>query len=249
MFHDDEICGNPLPRGVLSLTYDDGPGLQTIEIGELLAAHGIGATFFVLGKNVQGRGATIAHLRSLGHLIGNHTFEHPRLPELTSSGGDATLELLRTHDLISDPHVSEAMLFRAPHGAWKNEDEPCSPVARALNECQRLSGYVGPIGWDIDGADWRYWLEGRSVADCAGRYLSEITAAGSGIVLLHDGSEVEELSRVNQTFRADTGADRGALGSGFPLRAARRATPSPDRPWRPPVVRAVLTKSSGSPRS
>ncbi len=169
MFYDHVIRGNPLPRGVLSLTYDDGPGPHSIEIGELLASHGIGVTFFVLGKNVQGRQAAIARLKSLGHLIGNHTFGHPRLPDLMADGGDVAAELIRTHELIADPHESGPVFFRAPHGDWNRDGDDGEAVASALNQCPRLHEYVGPIGWDIDGADWRFWREGRSVADCAAR--------------------------------------------------------------------------------
>jgi peptidoglycan/xylan/chitin deacetylase (PgdA/CDA1 family) len=201
MFYDEVIRGLPPAAGTLSLTYDDGPGPHTADIGEFLAEEGVRATFFVLGMNVHGRERVIERLHQLGHLIGNHTYHHPRLPALAAAGRDVALDLLRAHDVIAAAAGgAETRFFRPPHGDWNVKDSFRSPVAVALNGCARLRGYVGPIGWDVDGADWKYWLEGRSVAECERRYMREIAAAGGGIVLMHDGSEYDELSRVNETF-------------------------------------------------
>jgi hypothetical protein len=53
--------------------------------------------------------------------------------------------------------------------------------------------YVGSIFWnvggqltDTTGADWACWSNGVAVDDCAGRYMSEMSAKGRGIILMHD---------------------------------------------------------------
>jgi peptidoglycan/xylan/chitin deacetylase (PgdA/CDA1 family) len=199
MFLDHELRGDGLARNELCLTFDDGPGPDTMAIAEYLAAEGIAATFFVLGKNASGRDQELRHLRTLGHCVGNHGYSHLRLPELLASGGDPVSEVIRTHEMIDDVIVHGPAFFRPPHGAWRGRDEVMSAVGRMLNATEALHGYIGPIGWDIDGADWRYWKETRSVNECAARYFTEIAKAGRGIVLLHDGSEDPVLSRVNRT--------------------------------------------------
>jgi peptidoglycan/xylan/chitin deacetylase (PgdA/CDA1 family) len=199
MFLDQEIRGDGLARNELCLTFDDGPGPDTMAIAELLADEGISATFFVLGKNATGRGQELRRLRTLGHLVGNHGYSHLRLPQLLASGGDPVSELVRTHEMIEDVLVDGPAFFRPPHGAWRGTDELTSAVGRMLNSTEALRGYIGPIGWDINGADWLYWKESRSVNECAARYFAEIAKAQLGIVLLHDGSEDEALSRVNRT--------------------------------------------------
>ncbi len=51
MFFDQDIIGNRLPPGTICLTYDDGPGPETLELGRYLAEQHIPATFFVIGQH------------------------------------------------------------------------------------------------------------------------------------------------------------------------------------------------------
>src|SRR5207248_8594768 len=90
MFFDVDIIGDQLPPGTLCFTYDDGPGRtegdendpgpRTAELGALLHSEGVPATFFAVGKFAVEFGGILAGLRSLGHLVANHTFDHPSLP-------------------------------------------------------------------------------------------------------------------------------------------------------------------------
>ncbi len=199
MFLDHELRGDGMDRNELCLTFDDGPGPDTVSIAEYLAAEGISATFFILGKNASGRGQDLLRLRTLGHLVANHGYSHLRLPDLLASGGDPVSELVRTHEMIEDVLAPGPAFFRPPHGAWRGRDEVISAVGRTLNATKALRNYIGPIGWDIDGADWLHWRETRSVNECAARYFAEIAEAGRGIILLHDGSEDAVLYRANRT--------------------------------------------------
>ena len=203
MFLDHELRGDGISPSALCqavpTTFDDGPGPETMAIAEYLAADGIPATFFVLGKNASGRGEDLVRLRTLGHVVGNHAYSHVRLPDLVASGGDPVSELIRTHEMIADVLDHGPAFFRPPHGAWRGRVEDISAVARTLNATDALRSYIGPIGWDIDGADWQYWKETRSVNECAARYFAETAEAGRGIVLLHDASEDPVLYRTNRT--------------------------------------------------
>ncbi|QEH33012.1 Peptidoglycan-N-acetylglucosamine deacetylase [Aquisphaera giovannonii] len=199
MFLDHEIRGDGLDRDALCLTFDDGPGPATPGIAEYLATEGISATFFVLGRNARGRGPELRRLRALGHLVGNHGHDHRHLPDLLAAGGDPALDVARGHAAIADALGEAPTLFRPPHGAWRGASEAGSAVARRLNECEALRGYLGPIGWDVDGADWRAWREGHPANRCAARYAEEIAGGRRGIVLLHDGSEDPSLGPANRT--------------------------------------------------
>lgn len=64
-------------RGVLAVTLDDGPGSSlTPEVLTLLAAHGAKASFFPLGKNIEGREELLRRIVAEGHEICSHGYDH-----------------------------------------------------------------------------------------------------------------------------------------------------------------------------
>ncbi len=64
-------------RGVLAVTLDDGPGSSlTPEVLELLAAHGAKASFFPLGRNIEGREDVLRRAVAEGHEICSHGYDH-----------------------------------------------------------------------------------------------------------------------------------------------------------------------------
>ncbi|HLJ97660.1 MAG TPA: polysaccharide deacetylase family protein [Gemmataceae bacterium] len=209
MFSDCDIKGSQLPTKTLCLTYDDGPGPHTAELGRYLFEQGIQAAFFVIGRHAEHQQATLRHLRNWGHLIGNHTYSHPGLVALAESGGDVVDELVRT-DAIIRPFLSGGIaLFRAPYGNWRqklhldsSEDKPVSLVAEILNRCAALWHYIGPVNWDISAEDWDFWTQGLPAERCVQRYLEIISRKQRGIVLMHDSSEDEAVRAKNGALQA-----------------------------------------------
>ncbi len=207
MFHHQDLKGNDLPRSVVCLTYDDGPGPHTLELGRYLFAEQIQATFFVMGLHAETQRNTLKQLRDWGHLIGNHTYSHPGLVSLTLHHGDIIGELKKTEDIIRPYVSSESVLFRAPYGNWRekkpnsDDDQDVSLVADILNHSGQFADYVGPINWDICAEDWACWRKGISAEECAGRYLAETERIGRGIILMHDSSAEEFIRDRNQTMQ------------------------------------------------
>jgi len=63
----------------ISLTFDDGPDNKaTLEISRFIKMNGIQGTFFVLSNKVLENPKLIRTLDEDGHVIGNHTYDHPR---------------------------------------------------------------------------------------------------------------------------------------------------------------------------
>ena len=60
-------------RGIVYLTFDDGPGPYTAELLDILAKYNVKATFFVTGA---GDDALIAREYNEGHAVGLHTTSH-----------------------------------------------------------------------------------------------------------------------------------------------------------------------------
>jgi len=61
------------------------PGV-TEEILDVLADRAVSATWFLQGRWVEAFPATARRVASDGHLVGNHSFYHARLPLLTDAG-------------------------------------------------------------------------------------------------------------------------------------------------------------------
>ena len=64
----------------IALTYDDGPNdPHTLKLLEVLARHGVRATFFMIGRYVRQRPDIAREAARAGHVIGNHSMTHPLL--------------------------------------------------------------------------------------------------------------------------------------------------------------------------
>jgi peptidoglycan/xylan/chitin deacetylase (PgdA/CDA1 family) len=207
MFFDKDLKGTDLPPKTLSLTYDDGPGPDTLELGRYLHTEGISATFFIMGRHAEDRGDVLAQLSAWGHCLGNHTYSHPGLVALAEAGGDVVAEIARTDALLRPHAAPPAVYLRAPYGNWRQkepgteQDRDTSIVADALNRSGQFPDYVGPINWDISAADYDFWKRGASAADCAAAYRDKIHRIGRGIVLMHDSSEDPAVRPHNRALR------------------------------------------------
>jgi peptidoglycan-N-acetylglucosamine deacetylase len=85
-------------------------------LSELFTAHGIRATFFVVGKDLEedseGR-KIVAALASAGHEIASHTYSHPYdLVRLGRAG--MAVEVDRAHAVIAEVSGHSCVGFRAP---------------------------------------------------------------------------------------------------------------------------------------
>ena len=185
-----------MPERTLCLTFDDGPGPHSAELGRLLARHGIRATFFVVGKFALERPQVLDELHALGHIIGNHTFEHPDMPFFVSAGGDVRDQIIRTNQLIQKYNHNTPTYVRATYGKWAPE------VARELRSDLRSDYmHVGPVYWDVDGIDCWFWQQGKTVEETEDAYWQAIHAKGSGIVVMHDyTADMDTVAARNRTL-------------------------------------------------
>ena len=194
MFSSVPITGADLSDGQLVLTYDDGPGPNSLSVAEYLSHLGIEATFFVVGESFEKLPDVPGRVRALGHRLGNHTWTHEvgGLTAQLARGGDIVDELMRTAALLSG---EEALAFRPPWGFWNQQ------VAATLNADDILSpGHVGPFNWTIDCKDWAGWRDGDDPTAVAARYRVEASRAKKGIVLMHDyTADVPEIAARNRS--------------------------------------------------
>jgi len=153
----------------IAMTFDDGPSATlTPKLLDLLAAHHIKATFFVIGENVAEHSEIVARAAREGHEIANHSWSHPNLGKM--SGDSVRNQLQRTDDAIQNATGKRPTLMRPPYG---------SITAREKRWIHDEFGYQ-IILWDVDPYDWK--RPGPAVV--RNRILKE-TQPGS-IVLSHD---------------------------------------------------------------
>lgn len=161
---------NPEEHAVY-LTFDDGPIPEvTPWILELLDKHGIKATFFVVGNNVQKHPEIFKMITDRGHRIGNHTFNHVRSMRM------------RTPDFIDNVKKCDkyftTRLFRPPHGVMKKW------VYRYMKDDYDI------VFYDVITRDYNGKLKGRKVLDIVRKY----TRNGS-IIVFHDSLRSERNLR------------------------------------------------------
>ncbi len=153
----------------IALTFDDGPSATlTPKLLDLLAAHHIKATFFVIGENVAEHPQIVSRAAREGHEIGNHSWSHPNLGKMSDES--VRRQLQQTDDAIKSATGKRPTLMRPPYG---------SITAREKRWIHDEFGY-DIILWDVDPYDWK--RPGPAVVRA--RILKE-TRPGS-IVLSHD---------------------------------------------------------------
>jgi peptidoglycan-N-acetylglucosamine deacetylase len=153
----------------LALTYDDGPNdPHTLHLLEVLAKHGARATFFLIGRYVKQRPDIARELVRAGHVVGNHTFTHPRL--IFKSAGRVQDEISQCHQAITDAVGNYSNLFRPPFGGRR-------PIT--LRVVRELG--FDPVMWNASGHDWD--------ATSADQIERKVTRGvhGGNVILLHDG--------------------------------------------------------------
>ena len=87
----------------VALTFDDGPNeCYTEELLDGLAAKGVKATFFLIGKKVVESPEIVERIFQEGHLIGNHSYDHVNLNEMSK---EAACEQIKKTNEIGRAHV------------------------------------------------------------------------------------------------------------------------------------------------
>jgi peptidoglycan/xylan/chitin deacetylase (PgdA/CDA1 family) len=98
----------------VALTFDDGPGESTAAIIAILARYGVPATFFNIGVNMAARPSLIQAEIKGGYAMGDHTWNHPDLDDLTAVQQAAELdEVIAEQRSITS---TGTCAFRPPYG-------------------------------------------------------------------------------------------------------------------------------------
>lgn len=154
---------------VVALTIDDGPHPDvTPRLLDLLAAHGVKATFFLIGERIPGNELLVSRIVAEGHELGNHLMTDT--PSITLSDEEFARQLAQAHALLSQ--YGQVRWFR-PGSGWYNR--------RMLDQVKRY-GYKLAIG-----SVYPYDAQ-LTVTPFMTSYILGNVEPGA-IIVLHDGTE------------------------------------------------------------
>ncbi|MGH9511636.1 MAG: glycosyltransferase [Terriglobales bacterium] len=168
----------------VALTFDDGPDPQwTPKILDVLKREHATATFFLIGLEAEDHSGIASRILREGHGIGNHTFTHPDISNL--SGRYMQLEVNLTEQLFASRLGIRTILFRPPYSIDAEPDT--EDQVRPLEFTQDM-GYI-TVGDKIDTNDWK----GLSEAQITSSVLDHLPPCAphdlrcGNIILMHDG--------------------------------------------------------------
>jgi Glycosyltransferases, probably involved in cell wall biogenesis len=170
-----QVVSYDLPPRTVVLTFDDGPDPRwTPQILDVLARHGVKATFFMVGTEVARYPEVVQAVVEQGHDVGVHTFTHPNLASL--SPWVRSLEYSQTQMAMAAAAGVTTPLIRFPYSSGASSlDDTAWPL---VVEAGR-AGYVVVMS-SVDSRDWERPGVDKIVE-------ASIPQDGqSGVILLHD---------------------------------------------------------------
>lgn len=176
-------------RKLVTLTFDDGPFPETTpRVLELLKKHDVHATFFVIGRYLDGDGERAAASRAVlrktalaGHLIGNHTHDHSLLTNITHN--QVLEQIDKGAASIEKATGKKPLLIRPPYGEL--DDFGMSAVRERSLDI---------VLWNVEAQD----MEREDSTAMYNELVHQLAVKQGGVVLLHDirWSSVHILERL-----------------------------------------------------
>lgn len=169
---------------VVALTFDDGPSpWHTPRVLDVLDRHGVKATFFMMGRNVERFPAVAREVIARGHEVGNHSYSHPKLvfmwPQSVRDEIERTDRLLRGVGAVGEIH------FRAPHAS------KLIVLPYVLVRMKKLN-----VMGDVSADEWR-----QRPPEVMTRAILQQTRPGS-IIGMHDPNGAPTLRTLEDTLTA-----------------------------------------------
>jgi peptidoglycan/xylan/chitin deacetylase (PgdA/CDA1 family) len=198
----NQLFGSVLAHGskthqAVALTFDDGPGPQTLALLDTLDNYHVKATFFMIGENVDRYTAVAREIARRGHVIGNHTYSHP------------LYTAIETPEQISNEVTKGALSIERAIGRKPNLFRPpCGWRSPWMMKTVHQLGY-SVVTWSVDPNDWKHPL-----ATVIENDVMKNVRPGS-IVLLHDGLRTTDKPDISATISAVAVIIRELRAKGF----------------------------------
>ncbi len=176
-YHPDEVA----------FSFDDGPDPRwTPRILDILKSKGVHGTFMMIGEEAQQNIGLARRVVREGNEIGNHTYSHPDISEI--SHRQLELEVSLTNRLFAAELGVQPLYFRPPYDI--DEEPDTDDEAAPVVAIQQMGLTI--VGNKIDTDDWDERVRktpqeiAQSVLDQLNRMKTKPQFRGS-IILMHDG--------------------------------------------------------------
>jgi cellulose synthase/poly-beta-1,6-N-acetylglucosamine synthase-like glycosyltransferase/peptidoglycan/xylan/chitin deacetylase (PgdA/CDA1 family)/spore germination protein YaaH len=191
----------------VALSFDDGPDpTWTPKILDILRQKHASGAFFMIGEEAQNNIGLMQRVYREGHEIGNHTFTHPDISEISNASVD--LELNLTERLFAAELGVQPLYFRPPYSIDQEPDT--NDQAAPADRIQHL-GYV-IVGNKIDTDDWEEHpvKSPQEIIDSVFQQMEDMKTRSwmrGSIILLHDGGgdrqpTIDALPKLIDALRA-----------------------------------------------
>ena len=191
----------------VAISFDDGPDPKwTPMVLDILKKYNVVGTFFMIGEVAQDNVGVMQRVYREGHEIGNHTFTHPDISEISIRQVDLQLNL--TERLFASKLGVQPIYFRPPYSIDQEPDT--NDQAAPVDHIQQL-GYV-IVGDKIDTNDWDEHPR-KTPQEIIDSVFEQMTEANTkswmrgSIILMHDGggdrsATIAALPKLIEALRA-----------------------------------------------
>ncbi len=144
----DIAMGNKEDKYVY-LTFDEGyEAGYTSKILDVLKENSVPAAFFITGHYLNSEPELVKRMIDEGHIVGNHTVNHPSMPGLSTE--KLNEEIMKLHTSVYEKFNYEMKYFRPPKGEYSEA---------TLWQTKQL-GYT-TVMWSLAYDDWDENKQGR----------------------------------------------------------------------------------------
>ena len=171
--NEDIAMGNKEDKFVY-LTFDEGyEAGYTPQILDVLKENDVKAAFFITGHYLNTKPELVKRMIDEGHIVGNHTVNHPSMPDLDND--KVKEEIMKLHVTVFEKFGYEMKYLRPPKGEFSQ---------RTLYLSKSL-GYT-TVMWSFAYDDWDENKQGRE--NYAKEKILSNTHNGA-VILLHANSK------------------------------------------------------------
>ena len=172
-------------KKVMYLTFDDGPSEYTDQLLDLLNAHEMKATFFMLKDAMAQNPEIVRRMMDEGHGIGLHGVSHER--DIFYNGIQGPLNEMECANCTLEKILGfRTPLIRTPYGS--------SPYL-SKEQAKALIAHEYIIwDWNIDSRDWSYRNAPKTY--CATIKMVTISKSQPKVILFHDTHNVIETMKL-----------------------------------------------------
>jgi cellulose synthase/poly-beta-1,6-N-acetylglucosamine synthase-like glycosyltransferase/peptidoglycan/xylan/chitin deacetylase (PgdA/CDA1 family)/spore germination protein YaaH len=193
----------------VAISFDDGPDPKwTPQILDILKAKNVKATFMLIGQDAAQNVGLMRRIVREGHEIGNHTYTHPDISNISSS--QLALEVNITEQLFASKLGVQPLYFRPPYDIDEepDTDDEAEPVVRIQQRGLTL------VGSKIDTDDWSNH-PAKTPASITEAVLTQLRTMQikpqfrGSIILMHDGGGDRSVTVAALPVLIDTLRERG----------------------------------------